>query len=410
MNKSSPDRLRIIVLGYVVRGPLGGLAWHHLQYLVGLAHLGHDVYFVEDSDDYASCYNPVTNVTSTDPTYGLRFAAQTFDDVGLGDLWCYYDKHREQWHGPVSTRVRSIVATADMLFNLSGVNPLRSWLLDVPIRVLVDTDPVFTQIRHLTDPESHSRASLHNRFFSFGENFGLPGCSIPDDGFPWQRTRQPICLGAWPVTPGVPLGKLTAVMQWRSYDEAEFRGAKYGMKSASFPPYMDLPKRIGPILELAIGARESHRAELTRRGWSVVDPRVPTSDIWKYQHYIRQSRAEFGIAKHGYVISHSGWFSERSACYLASGRPVVVQDTGFSDWLPTGSGVLAFTNPDDVVRSVEELAFRYEYHCRTAREIVEAYFSAADVLASLVQRAMADPSGVASRPPSAHRADDEVVE
>lgn len=396
--KTRQGHLRIIVLGYLVRGPLGGLAWHHLQYLMGLAQLGHDVHFVEDSDDYPSCYNPVTNVTSRDPTYGLRFARQALADIGLGDRWCYYDQHSDRWHGPASGKIQRVGETAELLFNLSGVNPLRPWMFNIPVRVLVDTDPVFTQVKHLTRPESRTRASLHNRFFSFGENFGLPDCSIPDDGFPWQRTRQPVCMDAWPVTPGRPQGKFTAVMQWRSYDEVEFRGVKYGMKSDSFPPYLGLPKRIGPDLELAVGAHESRRVDLMRRGWSIVDPRVPTLDIWKYQRYIQESRAEFGIAKHGYVVSRSGWFSERSACYLASGRPVLVQDTGFSKWLPAGNGVLPFNNPDDVVRSVEELACRYDYHCHAAREIAEAYFSATDVLNSLVTRSMAAPAELVARP------------
>ena len=141
---SASERLRIIVLGYIVRGPLGGLAWHHLQYVLGLVELGHDVIFVEDSDDYPACYDPARNVVDTDPSYGLDFTARTFERVGLGQRWAYYDAHTTRWLGPCAGQVLSLCASADLLLNLSGVNPLRPWLLQIPARALVDTDPVFT--------------------------------------------------------------------------------------------------------------------------------------------------------------------------------------------------------------------------------------------------------------------------
>ncbi len=383
------SRLRIIVLGYLVRGPLGGLAWHHLQYLMGLAQLGHDVYFLEDSDDYPSCYNPLTNRTDTDPAYGLQFAQQTLQRVGMGDRWCYHDAHADVWHGPAAGYIREFSQSADFLLNLSGVTPLQPWMMDIPVRAFVDTDPVFTQVKHLKDPLRRAYADLHNRFFTFGENFGLPSCSIPEDGIAWQPTRQPVVMDAWPVTPGAAGGKITAVMQWNSYDDAVYQGIRYGMKSVSFPPYRDLPLRAGKIFELALGSRTRPQAELRALGWSIIDPRIPTADTQTYQRYIQQSRAEFGVAKQGYVVTRSGWFSERSTCYLASGRPVLVQETGFSDWLPTGEGVLPFTNPDQAVQAMTDLNARYDHHCRVGREIVEAYFSAPEVLTSLIDRAMA---------------------
>src|SRR5437764_344950 len=218
---SADGRLRIVLLGYIVRGPLGGLAWHHLQYALGLDRLGHEVYFVEDSDDYPSCYDPERGVTDTDPSYGLRFAKDTFEKVGLGGCWAYHDAHTGRWLGPCAGRIVTACASADLLLNLSAVNPLRPWFLEVPVRVLVDTDPVFTQINHLTDPKARDAALKHNVFFSFGETVGSEQGSTPDDGFPWRATRQPIVLDAWPVTPGPPDGKFTTVMQWDSYPARE---------------------------------------------------------------------------------------------------------------------------------------------------------------------------------------------
>jgi hypothetical protein len=196
------SRLRIVVLGYIVRGPIGGMAWHHLNYTLGLARLGHEVLFLEDSDDYESCYDPSTHQVGADPTYGLKFAAQAFGRLGLSDKWAYYDAHTRQWLGAAAERAVGFCEQADVLVNVSGVNPVRPWLENIPVRALIDTDPVFTQIRHLTDAAARSRATQHSAFFSFGELIATPQSAIPDDHFPWQPTRQPLVLDAWPFAPG----------------------------------------------------------------------------------------------------------------------------------------------------------------------------------------------------------------
>lgn len=394
MGPDAVSRLRIIVLGYVVRGPLGGMVWSNLHYLMGLARLGHDVYFVEDSDDYPSCYHPDTQGLDADPTYGLRFAARTFDSIGLSERWAYHDAHTARWYGPSANRILGVCATGHLLLNLCGVNPLRPWLMEIPARVLVDEDPAFTQIRHLMDPAARSRALQHTAFLSFGENIGGRS-SVPDDGLPWRATRQPVVLDAMPVTPGPAQGKFTTVMQWESYPAREYGGVRYGMKSDMFEPYIDLPEKAGRVFELVVSGPSAGRALLRSRGWGVRDPRGPTRDPWTYQRYIRRSKAEFSVAKHGYVVSRSGWFSERSAAYLASGRPVLVQDTGFSDWLETGSGVIPFETPEEALAGVEEINRRYEFHCRAARAIAEEYFDASKVLPRLVESAMSHAPGPA---------------
>jgi hypothetical protein len=388
-------RLTVLVLGYIVRGPVGGLAWHHLQYVMGLASLGHDVHFVEDSDDYPSCCDPSRDVMGVDPSYGLQFAGRCFDRVGLGDHWAYHDAHAGHWHGPGAARVLEVCRRADLVLNLSGVNPLRPWCLDVPARALVDTDPVFTQVRHLQDPVARRRALQHTAFFSFGENFGLPGCGTPDDGLPWRPTRQPVVLDAWPVTPGPARGKFTTVLNWDSYGARVHEGRRYGMKSDSFDPYWDLPRRAGPHFELAIGSEAEPREKLRDKGWALRNPLEVTRDPWTYQDYLQQSRAEFGVAKHGYVATWSGWFSERSAAYLASGRPAVIQDTGFSAWLPAGRGVLAFRTPEEALAAIDSVNGDYEAHCRDARGLAEEYFDARKVLPRLLEQALerAPPGG-----------------
>ncbi len=384
---SETQRLRIIVLGYVVRGPIGGLAWHHLQYIQGLRDLGHDVYFVEDSDDYPSCYDPSRGVVDKNPSYGLQFAAHAFERLGFGERWCYFDAHTDAWMGPLASHVREICESAELLLNLSGVNPLRSWFAEVPRRAFVDTDPAFTQIRHLTDSHARALAAAHNSFFTFAENIGREDCLVPADGFAWQPTRQPVQLDAWAVTPGRREGSWTTVMQWDSYRTREYEGRRYGMKSDSFEMFIDLPARAGPIFEIALGSESAPRDSLRAKDWRLLDPLEVTRDPWSYQEFIRGSKAEWSVAKHGYVASRSGWFSERSAAYLASGRPVLTQQTGFTEWLPSGAGLLAFETLDEALAGLEEIDASYEHHCRAARELAEAFFGAQQVLTHLIERA-----------------------
>ena len=384
------DPLRIIVLGVIVRYPLGGMAWHYLQYVMGLARLGHDVYFVEDSDDYPSCYHPDTYVLNTDPSYGLRFAGDTFNKVGLGDRWAYYDAHTKRWLGPAATPIDDLCASADVVLNVSAVNPLRPWLTNIPVRAFVDTDPGFTQVRHLTDPPKRKLALQHTAFLTFGENIAAGRSTIPDDGLPWQSTRQPIVLDAWPVTASPADGRFTTVMQWDSDEPPEYyNSTRYRTKRATFMAYIELPERMEQIFELAIERLPTEIAPMLReRGWALRDPYEPTHTPWTYQRYIQESKGEFTPAKHGYVVSRSGWFSERSAAYLASARPVVTQETGFSDWLPTGAGILSFSNLDEAQAAIDDVNRRYDFHCTEARRIAADYFDSDKVLPQLIEYAM----------------------
>jgi hypothetical protein len=268
------------------------------------------------------------------------------------------------------------------------VNPLRPWLLEVPVRALIDTDPAFTQIRYLTDSLARETAGAHTAFFTFGENIPAGRSSVPADGFPWQPTRQPVVLDVWPATPSPADLRLTTVMQWESYPAREYAGRRYGMKSESFGPYLDLPRQSGRLFELAVGSSSAPRDLLRKSGWLLRNPLEVTRDPWTYQQYVQGSSAEFGVAKHGYVISRTGWFSERSACYLASSRPVLVQETGFTDWLSVAGGVIPFRNLDEAVAGATEIASRYQFHAQEARAVVAAYFDAKEVLTQLIELAL----------------------
>jgi hypothetical protein len=384
-------RLRILMLGYVVRGPLAGPTWHHVQYMLGLRELGHDVWYFEDSGDYPGCYDPARGTTDGDASYGLAYVARVFGRLGLGERWAYHDAldGAGRWHGPAADRVRQLCASADLVINVSGVNPMRPWFERIPRRVLIDTDPVFTQVDILQDPAQRRFAESHNAFFTFGECFGQPGCEMPDDGLPWQPTRQPVALRQWQPAPPRPDGGFTTVMLWDSYDRRQWAGRTWGMKSEEMERVMSMPSRCGRRFELAVGGGTAPSERLQSLGWRLRNPLDFTCDPWTYQQFMRDSKAEFSVAKHGYVASGSGWFSERSTGYLALGRPVVVQDTGFSRVLPTGDGLLTFSDVDEAVAAVAEVDRRYEHHCRAARALVEAHFDARDVLSRLLEAAMA---------------------
>jgi hypothetical protein len=360
-----------------------------LQYVLGLKSLGHDVLFLEDSDDYPSCYDPSIHAVTIDPTYGLAFATRVFNRLGLDREWTYYDAHKNTWHGPAANTATAFVDQADLLINVSGVCPIRPGLEHIPVRVLIDTDPAFTQVRHLTNESDRSRAMQHTAFFSFGESIEAGRSNIPNDGFNWKATRQPIVLEDWTSGRAPADGPFTTVMQWDSYPAVKFNGQRFGMKSESFGAIADLPTRVEVPLEIALGGHAAPRDELKQRGWRLVDPLVVARDPWDYQKYLATSRGEFSVAKHGYITSRSGWFSERSACYLAMGRPVVVQDTGFSEYLPCCSGLWAFDDADSAVSALDQVQSNYLRECKAARELASEYFDSRRVLTSLIERSFA---------------------
>jgi hypothetical protein len=376
--------MKIVVLGYIVRGPLGGLVWHHFQYVYGLAQMGHEVLFLEDSEEYAACYNPETNELSEDPTFGISFLKEIFEKYGLNTNWAYFDFHTNSWFGKTKNEVKEFLSNADIVLNISGVNPLREWTSKIPKRVFIDTDPVFTQVRHLTDPDALNLARQHNVFFTFGENFGKPNCTIPDDGLNWKATRQPVAMELWENEVPLQNGNWTTVMQWDSYKTRQWNKQLYGMKSKSFDGFLNLPENTNEKFELALGSASAPKSKMENLGWSISDPVQITRTPQSYKDYILASKGEWSIAKHGYVISNSGWFSERSTAYLASSKPVVVQETGFSEIFNTGRGLFGFKKMEDLPDIFSEVNNNYTKHCSWAKEICSQYFNYNTVLKDLL--------------------------
>jgi hypothetical protein len=379
--------MKILVMGYIISSPLGGMVWHNLQYMIGLKRLGHDVLFCEDSGDEPACYSPETFTINPFPDYGSRFIEKVFSFYNLKDQWAYFDAPSGTWYGRSRQDALSFCAEADVVLHFGGIHPAREWWVDIPCRVLLDTDPAFTQIKHLTNPGSSQIAQRHTSFFSFAENIGKPDCTIPDDGFPWQPTRQPFVLDTWSLCTPRPKGKWTTIMQWNSYKAQEYRGQFFGMKSHAFTDFEHLPGLVtSQALEVVVDGTPDLIAKMTGLGWHIRNSIAITRTPWTYQAYIGQSKGEWSVAKHGYVACNSGWFSERSLSYLATGRPVLVQDTGFTRLFETGKGLFAFTTPEEALEGMLEINRDYSFHCRSARAFVETHFEATQVLRDLLNR------------------------
>lgn len=379
------ERLKVVVAVFVVRAPMGPQSWHYLQYAMGLRDMGHDVTVVEVSDDHEwTCYDPTTESSTTDATFGLGYAQRVLDRVGLGDSWAYFDHHHpDGWRGPAAPRMGQVARDADVFLNVSGLSLVEPWFADVPKRVFIDTDPGFVQVRNLNKPVVRQLCEQHNVHLTYGERFGEADCLVPDDGFAWRPTRQPVVLDAWPVTPAPSGAPFTTVMKWDSYRPVQRDSLTLGMKSQSFTPYLNLPSRSAVPLEVIVGGPHP-RDLLEELGWVVHNPHELTKEPWDFQDFVQRSAGEFTVAKHGYVVTRCGWFSERSAHYLASGRPVVTQETGFSSLLSTGDGLLSFTDRDGAVAALQEVTARPRHHAAAAREVAAASFEARQVLERLL--------------------------
>ncbi len=391
------SKLRIIVSGLIAQYPLGGVTWDYFQYVLGLAQLGHDVYYLEDTGQWP--YNPDEGGTSKGGEFNARYLGELMARFDLEDRWAYRFPWQNQWYGMSENKRRDIVETADLLINVSGVLQ-QPWRYRGRGRLAyIDSDPVFTQVKLAKGQSDFEKiVDVHDIHFSFGESLSSgPLPHVPDTAYEWLPTRQPIVLEQWMV----PLAKevvarrnaFTTIMNWTSYKPLQYSGQSYGQKDIEFRRIIDLPKRIpNTTLEIAINegkTRRTPRHLLAHEGWQVVDPAVVCPDLDTYRHYIQTSKAEFSVAKQGYVVGQSGWFSCRSACYLAAGRPVIVQETGFSSVLPTGQGLLAFTSLQEAMESIEQVEHGYKQHSQAAREIAETYFDATNVLNDLIEKAVA---------------------
>jgi hypothetical protein len=276
----------------------------------------------------------------------------------------------------------------DVLINISGL--LRDQELSgvIPVRVYLDLDPAFTQLWHVVQNVDLGFTG-HTHFVTIGLTIGKQGDQIPTCDLSWITTLQPVVLSHWPVAQHITYDGLTTIANWRGYGSIEYEGRLFGQKAHSLRPFFALPARTAEGFTLALSIHPDERSDLEEfreNGWQLIDPMSVADSPASFQHFVQESKAEFGIAKSGYVISRCGWFSDRSICYLASGRPVIAQETGFSDFLPVGDGLLAFETEKELTECIDSLNSNYAHHCRAARRLAEEYFDSSKVLNRLLSR------------------------
>jgi len=367
------------MLGGMVAGVPGhgGATWAALQYVLGLRALGHDVLLLDevrgpgDPAARAACLAHVTDA------FGLQGRAALLTG-GRQAIGLPYDE------------VLTFAVSADLLVNLAGTVRDPAVLEAVPRRLLVDLDPAFTQLWHAQGVDVG--LSAHDRFASVGLRLHAPECDVPDGGVRWEPTLPPVVLEQWSVVAEEPTEGLTTIANWRSYGTIEHDGVRYGQKAHSVRALIDLPRRLAepPRCALLIDPSETKDiAELHRHGWVLIDAAHETATPESYARFVRASEAELGIAKEGYVVSRCGWFSDRSACYLASGRPVIAQRTGWERVLPEGAGLLGFDDADEAAEAVAAVRADPAGHAAAARTVAQEWLDARKVLPALLEVGLA---------------------
>ena len=381
----------VIVFGIAFLYPLAGVTWQVLHYLVGLKRLGWDPYYVEDSSRWV--YDPALGDFTPDPIRNIAAVVPALEAHGFGDRWaCRALALDGRCYGLDDSRLRALYREAAAMLNVTGAHEMREEHCAGPRRLYVETDPVGSQIAVAEgDTKMIEALTAHDELFTFGENLGRPDCGLPLERFTWQPTRQPVVLDFWPPAAARPDARYTTIATWRHQNDRVFRGETYyWSKEREFLKILDLPRVCPAPFELAlhITPQAPEAGPLLREhGWRVVPAASVSRDVGTYRDYIRGSRGEFTVAKDQNVRLRSGWFSDRSACYLAAGRPVITQETGFSNILPTGRGLFGWRDVGEILDAVDAIASDYEGHCHAAREIAAEYFAAERVLASLMAHA-----------------------
>ncbi len=374
---------KLVVLHLAARYPVAGVVWQLLQHLIGFRALGLDVWYIEDHGAYV--YDPINLTVSDDATDNLKRLSATLNRYGFGDRWGFFDAAKGEYLGMSRERCHQLLADADAVINLCGATAPRDEHRKTRCLIYLETDPGGFQVALARrDADVVKAADAYNLFFTYGANIGASDCILPTAGIDWRPTRPPVLLDEWrdgvgdasPVT-------FTTVGTWHNRgNDVEWNGETYfWSKHVNFEKYLDVARRAGQPVELAMDLNSGPDYERALAGGfsfrSVLDVSL---DIDVYRTYLSSSRGEFTVAKDLYARTRSGWFSDRTACYLAAGRPVVTQKTGFEKFVPTGEGLLGFDTPAEAVAAIRAINADYPRHARAARDIACEYFDARKLL------------------------------
>ena len=386
-------RKRILVMGFMGSCPIAGVIWQHVHYIVGLQRLGHDVYYIEDSARLP--YNPETFEVNNEFDYAARLLERLAREFEFKNRWAFCARYlRGQPTAGLSlNRVRQLYREADAILNICGAQEFNDDLLASDRIIYVESDPGLEQIR--IDKGVRSTIDYlrrHRALFTFGENVGTESFPVPTHNMKWLPTRQPVVTDLWKTNRAPSRAAVfTSVANWSTsgLKDITWRGEKYlWSKSREFLRFVAAPKKAGETFELATNVEDAKtRAKFLRNGWRFHSPLQLSVDYWLYRDYVRRSKGEFTVAKDQYVRLNTGWFSDRSACYLAASRPVIIQQSGFTQHYGTDGGLFAFSSIKEIVEAVKAINADYARHSRAAREVAGEIFEAEKVLASLLDRA-----------------------
>lgn len=385
--------MRVVVTGLIATYPLGGVMWDYLAFVRGFERLGADVLYLEDTGQWL--YDVRQATFTPDATHNLALLDDVFGRHAPSASWSVRAPDGA-YHGVPRDAVRRFCAQADLLLNVSGCCWLREEYRGAGRKVYLDTDPGYSHAklaavqRGVASEDERYSVDLiraHDLFFTFAENMGAGDCLLPTVGLTWHTTRQPIVLADWPMRLRNEAPAYTTVMSWKTdVQPPTLDGVPYGGKESEFRRFIELPSRTPVALEVAV-AGAAPRAELVSHGWRVVEAAERSMTMESYRDYLASSRGEWSIAKNAYVATRSGWFSCRSACYLALGKPVVVQDTGFRGIYPTGVGLFAFSTLEEAVDALASIEAAYARQCEAARALAEREFDSDRVLTALCSAA-----------------------
>ena len=386
-------RKRIVVMGFMGSCPIAGVIWQHIHYVVGLQRLGHAVYYIEDSARLP--YNPETFEVNNEFDYAARLLNRLSREFGFKNRWAFCARYLagNPTAGLPLRRIRQLYRDADAILNICGAQEFNDDLL-VSDRILyIESDPGVEQIKIDKGVKATTNyLQRHRALFTFGENVGTKSFPVPTHGFKWLPTRQPVVTGLWKTQRAPPRAAVfTSVANWSTsgLKDITWRGDKYlWSKSREFLRFISAPKKSGETFELATNIEDANtRAKFLRNGWRLHSPLQLSVDYWLYREYIRHSKGEFTVAKDQYVRLNTGWFSDRSGCYLAAGRPVIIQETGFTKIYGSKAGLLSFRSLSEIVDAVKVINADYAKHSRAARALAREFFEAENVLKSILDRA-----------------------
>jgi hypothetical protein len=377
----------IVVSGALANKPLnGGEAWVRLNWILGFRKLGYRVYLVEQISRGA-CDDVQGAPTSFENSINLAYFKKIVDQFGLSETATLIYEDGGQTYGQDYDDLLDLASEATLLINISGHLTSEPLFGRFRRRAYIDIDPGFTQFwRAAGNPGA--RLAGHHFYFTIGENIGKPCCSIPVGDISWRPTRQPVVLEEWPMATGGAEEPFTTIASWRGpYGPVEHDRRTFGLKVHEFRKFIELPNRVQAKFEIALSIHPAEKDldSLHDHGWAIVDPKVVAADPASFRRYVQASAAEFSVAQGVYVDTECGWFSDRTVRYLASGKPALIQDTGFSKNYPVGEGLLTFRTMDDAVSGTKRILNDHQAHCRAARALAEAYFDSDKVLGRLLQ-------------------------